>query len=510
MYKKILCVLVAITNFDLHSQKMTWYERELASNYEDRWQWNPDKRVAYQHDPYVWRYSKRFAENYGMPVKWISTGIVGADALAISFIDKNSQHCRLQDDGQVECKAAFECKMDLYIDKAINLPWLLKEQMQGISPLNWDSSIRAITSQFNRQISSFKVDFLSVQFSIDSTKEKVKVVPALVAKYDKQRLKNYSLVKLVGCDTFENYVGGTVNLDIFSADPRSETTEESAHKIIIDESVFKNLKDVFQKQYQEFAADNRQLIKLNYQDYVLSSNSPLSNTFEPKEADSRYDSAFEYSWVYNKQFANTFNLPNNALANDLVGVNAIAYRKIRDEYFMCGLGRAPTNCARFKNCQIDLYIDKGGDIPWLDPSQLQGFHALPDLSQYYLMPQILEELAKYNPNEEAFNGGVPRHSVYSIASEHGRSIASSFGAIVYHDRLSLDKYDVISIKGCYAIPSSKYLSKHQPLKLNFLPKPHNIHAPFLKVEGQVDWLKDIRYQIQIGAETIEQISRKVK
>jgi len=56
------------------------YDRAFNSTYEDHYTFK--HREVYVADPFVWGYSKEFAERFKMPKQWIEPGLKGALAVA--------------------------------------------------------------------------------------------------------------------------------------------------------------------------------------------------------------------------------------------------------------------------------------------------------------------------------------------------------------------------------------------------------------------------------------------
>lgn len=73
----------------------------------------------------------------------------------------------------------------------------------------------------------------------------------------------------------------------------------------------------------------------------------------------------DHIWIYTKAFAERFDMPKAWISEELKGIEAAAFR-IGEGDFRCGLGRNPDSCARFQECQLDIYVDeKKYPLPWL-------------------------------------------------------------------------------------------------------------------------------------------------
>jgi len=92
---------------------------------------------TYIFDPYVWAYTKEFAERFRMPEKWIEPELKGALAIAFRMSNVGRTTCGLARK-ESNCWPAIECQMDIYYDSSIQLPWNYPEiirdnVMNGIS-----------------------------------------------------------------------------------------------------------------------------------------------------------------------------------------------------------------------------------------------------------------------------------------------------------------------------------------------------------------------------------------
>jgi|GEM_PF-4472041 hypothetical protein len=80
------------------------------------------KGEPYVRDPFIWAYSKEFAEKYRMPPEWIEPGLKGAQAIAWRMTTVGTLLCGLSRRRE-SCWPQLECQMDIYFDSAAPLPW---------------------------------------------------------------------------------------------------------------------------------------------------------------------------------------------------------------------------------------------------------------------------------------------------------------------------------------------------------------------------------------------------
>lgn len=98
-----------------------WQERAFHANYEDLHTFK--HKQTYFFDPFVWSYTKEFAEKFGMPKEWIDPGLKGAQAVAWRMTSIGQTTCGLG--GRAEsCWPTLTCQMDVYFDSNAPLPWL--------------------------------------------------------------------------------------------------------------------------------------------------------------------------------------------------------------------------------------------------------------------------------------------------------------------------------------------------------------------------------------------------
>lgn len=149
-----LLVAVLIGATVTHAQQLEPPRLE-DSRYED---WHTFKNgKTYTADPYVWAYTREFANLFRMPEKWIDENLKGALAVAFRMTTIGNLSCGYGG-REDSCWPPLECQMDVYYDNRIKLPWVHDEVvrdflMRGISSheflhdLNNSKGIRRYTSK---------------------------------------------------------------------------------------------------------------------------------------------------------------------------------------------------------------------------------------------------------------------------------------------------------------------------------------------------------------------------
>jgi hypothetical protein len=72
-----------------------------------------------------------------------------------------------------------------------------------------------------------------------------------------------------------------------------------------------------------------------------------------------------YIWVYTKEFAERFRMPEEWIEPELKGAYAVAWRMTTIGEIMCGHGGKADNCWKPLNCQMDIYYDNRIDLSWV-------------------------------------------------------------------------------------------------------------------------------------------------
>lgn len=98
-----------------------WQEKAFNANYEDLHTFK--HKQTYFFDPFIWAYTKEFADRFGMPKEWIDPGLKGALAVAWRMTNIGQTTCGLG--GRADsCWPTLTCQMDIYFDSEAPLPWL--------------------------------------------------------------------------------------------------------------------------------------------------------------------------------------------------------------------------------------------------------------------------------------------------------------------------------------------------------------------------------------------------
>jgi len=120
MKKKYFSVLSVL----LFASFVTYAENKPHNYYENYFTFKNKKVFSY--DPYVWAYTKKFADTFQMPKKWVDNDLKGMLAVAFRMTTVGTKYCGYGKD-ENSCWPPLECQMDIYYDSTIILPWTRKD-----------------------------------------------------------------------------------------------------------------------------------------------------------------------------------------------------------------------------------------------------------------------------------------------------------------------------------------------------------------------------------------------
>lgn len=105
---------------DIPWSERSWEDRVFRSTHDENYTFN--NRGTYVLDPYIWVYTKEFAERFRMPEEWIDPELKGAYAVAWRMTTIGEIMCGFG--GKADsCWKPLNCQMDIYYDNRIDLQW---------------------------------------------------------------------------------------------------------------------------------------------------------------------------------------------------------------------------------------------------------------------------------------------------------------------------------------------------------------------------------------------------
>jgi hypothetical protein len=152
----VLSAVVTAENLVSEVQNVPWDQR----SWEDKvFQSTHDENYTFQNrgtyvlDPYIWAYTKEFAERFRMPREWIEPDLKGAYAVAWRMTTIGEIMCG--HGGRADsCWKPLNCQMDIYYDNRIDLGWvtdsmrdtlrygLSSERFLGLTPDSREKKIK--------------------------------------------------------------------------------------------------------------------------------------------------------------------------------------------------------------------------------------------------------------------------------------------------------------------------------------------------------------------------------
>lgn len=130
----VLLVVILIGTTAAHAQR-TENQRWEDLRYEDMSTFK--NGATYIVDPYVWAYTREFADLFRMPEKWVDDNLKGALAVAFRMTTIGNFSCGYGG-REDNCWPPLNCQMDVYYDNSIKLPWVREDivrdfLMSGVS-----------------------------------------------------------------------------------------------------------------------------------------------------------------------------------------------------------------------------------------------------------------------------------------------------------------------------------------------------------------------------------------
>lgn len=160
------------------------------------------------YDPYVWAYTKEFAERFNMPEKWIDPGLKGMQAVAFRMTTIGTTTCGLGKNEQ-SCWPRMDCQMDIYFDSNAPLPWVRRDFRQD--DFQWGLYSTDYLNYAGHNHYERYPFVMGGRGPLESGGE-IRVgenIPgaASIKKYDRDFLKGISFISYTGSGVCPRYVG---------------------------------------------------------------------------------------------------------------------------------------------------------------------------------------------------------------------------------------------------------------------------------------------------------------
>ncbi|HXX75785.1 MAG TPA: hypothetical protein VEI50_11690 [Nitrospiraceae bacterium] len=171
---------------------------------------------------------------------------------------------------------------------------------------------------------------------------------------------------------------------------------------------------------------------------VVQAQQPTLPAFEDRTHDDHFTFKYgkpytldPYTWVYTKEFAQMFRMPDKWIDANLKGALAIAFRMTTIGITTCGLGGREDSCWPPVQCQLDVYYDNRIKLPWMHDEIMRDF-LLRGVSSHEFLQDLNHSKGfhRYRPKD---GKGVPRVLATEASLRVGK-YSSGFAPIAYFDR----------------------------------------------------------------------------
>ncbi|BCL62391.1 hypothetical protein DGMP_30840 [Desulfomarina profundi] len=304
-----------------------------------------------QAEPYrildnnIWVYHDLFVERFGMDPENVDNTLSGARGVAIRLVPLARQRCHQTDSGTREekCYPSWQWLLDLYIDIDQDIG------IKGDAPRQfkpWRSSLYFLARK-NPELRKRWEDVFGLKggkLYLEDGKGKRREVPFEIFGY-KRPIKDGLMM-----------IQARINEEIILADPGekriiefSDSTGKLLHRVTLPQSYW--------PRFAALRAKYAAITEKNWKGGV--------------EKD-------PHIWVYTKQFARKYNMPQENISNEMEGAMAMAFRM--DSWgTYSDLKFSTPERLNFPNMELwDIYLPKNAKLYYADPTIdnfYKGFHS---------------------------------------------------------------------------------------------------------------------------------------
>ena len=155
-----------------------------------------------------------------------------------------------------------------------------------------------------------------------------------------------------------------------------------------------------------------------------------------------------YTWVYTKEFAQKFRMPDRWIDNNLKGALAIAFRMTTIGNATCGLGGREDNCWPPLECQLDVYYDNRIKLPWVHDEIVRDFLMRGIASHEFLYDVDKSKgMERYLPRDPNGPRGVMESLSVDFVIPPKMRLSGAGANIMYYDREYHEGIGVIGFTG---------------------------------------------------------------
>ncbi len=276
-------------------------------------------------DNNVWVVTEYAEKRFGMPPEWQDEGLKGAELAAFRVEPSGRQRCHKDGENEV-CVPDYECVLELYIQSDIDIG-ISGNPVMDLIP--WKSSLYPL-GELNPALkktweNAFGLKGVELLVAGKTQEEGVQV-----SGYDTTRKKNLTIVTM--------FLDGRLSL-LPPETPRSlrfNGAKGGPHHVELPPSFWRRVVE----HHQAYS----HLSEKNWHGGTIRDNS---------------------LWVYSKDFANRYQMPETGIADDLEGAMAVAYRNVPTGRASCGYFGEPGSCTKSRLLHsFDIYVPASVKLPY--------------------------------------------------------------------------------------------------------------------------------------------------
>lgn len=374
-----------------------------SNNYQSTYTFR-ENAYEYSVDPYVWGYTREFAERFYMPEKWIVSDLKGASAVAFRMMEPNVFYCGLGGDENA-CTTERVCQLDVYYDsRHTALPWntprILRDNlMQGVHSgmflYDPEYVYRSLNHHFYKAPSP---DGVSQPGPLASGGRLYHAgIPigdvGEVVHFDQAQAPASGLISWHGvCPQTPG--PGPITMPFYSDDGTllHEVTFpkawlQRAHTVWKDGSQQKAKMPLERHEWERerFTGIGGWMTRAWHTLTTWEEDFPEDSSIDTEHYQRRFTFRDKktfirdpWIWGYTREFAERFRMPEKWIEPDLKGALAIAYRMTGQGRRQCGYARIPDACDQALFVQMDVYYDTATtSLPWVQGDGVQRDSLIP-------------------------------------------------------------------------------------------------------------------------------------
>lgn len=299
---------------------------KILTQYEHKQKYGMNGGHTYTKDEGYWVYTSSFRERFGMPCDWVDNDLKGAEGVSLWLARSTRGRYHSTEGGDEKCVPSRQWNMKLYIGPQYDLGFTgnyMANSRPGFSSL---TQLAKKNPNLKKRWDEL-FDLHNVQMFLKSSTgdilQEIKVEPSWYAK-------EYSVYDLTS-------VLLLINDEFFLDDPN--------HMYVIE---FKDSSGNIVHSIE---------IPVSYWQRAAKYPEKLADISKENWAGGR--EVGDYLWIYTKEFAEKYSMPESNISEELEGAMALAFRVNHYGTVTCGFfgkGENPGSCAEDTKRQLDVYL----------------------------------------------------------------------------------------------------------------------------------------------------------